>query len=117
MTISKAPLAEGGEIIRVVGKISTYHTFLDFKQELQYYLEAFQNKEKEGKYGMDCEIFRIYFVRSYPLNSYVLGLLCKLKMHDKLELEVVVDSLRAFLFLEDLGLSDLFAVKIKEEEQ
>ncbi|MGX2984494.1 hypothetical protein ACWIWK_03325 [Helicobacter sp. 23-1048] len=117
MTISKVSLAEGGDIVRVVGKISNYHTFLDFKQELYFYLQAFKNKDKEGKYGMDCEIFRIYFVRSYPLNSYVLGLLAKLKMHDKLELEVVVDSLRAFLFLEEIGLSDLFAVKIKEDEQ
>lgn len=117
MTISKVPLAEGGDIVRVVGKINNYHTFLDFKQELHFYLEAFKNKDKEGKYGMDCEIFRIYFVRSYPFNSYVLGLLVKIRMQDKLEIEVVVDSLRAFLFFENLGLSDLFAIKIKEEEQ
>lgn len=55
-------------------------------------------------------------MRSYPINSYVLGFLCKLRIYDKFPIEIIVDTFRMFAFFEDLDLVDLFAIKIKEEE-
>lgn len=116
MEISKIALQDGIEALKVTGRVKTYTTFLDFKQELEYYIQAFKNNDKEGKYSLQGDVFRIYFVRSHPLNSYVLGFLCKLHIYDKFPVELIVDSFRMFAFFEDLDLVDLFAVKIKEEE-
>ncbi len=114
--ISKIALQDGIQALKVVGKIKTYTTFLDFKQELEYYIQAFSNNDKEGKYALQGDVFRIYFVRAHPLNSYVLGYLCKLHIYDKFSIEVIVDTFRMFAFFEDLDLVDVFSVKIKEEE-
>ncbi|WP_257874633.1 hypothetical protein [Helicobacter sp. TUL] len=116
MEISKIALQDGIQALKVVGKIKTYTTFLDFKQELEYYIQAFSNNDKEGKYALQGDVFRIYFVRAHPLNSYVLGYLCKLHIYDKFSIEVIVDTFRMFAFFEDLDLVDVFSVKIKEEE-
>ncbi|WP_233707021.1 hypothetical protein [Helicobacter equorum] len=114
--ILKIALQDGIQALKVVGKIKTYTTFLDFKQELEYYIQAFHNNDKEGKYALQGDVFRIYFVRAHPLNSYVLGYLCKLHIYDKFPIEVIVDTFRMFAFFEDLDLVDVFSIKIKEEE-
>ncbi|RDU53556.1 hypothetical protein CQA49_06450 [Helicobacter sp. MIT 00-7814] len=116
MEISKVTLQDGSDALKVVGKIKTYKVFLEFKQEIEFYLEAYQNKEKEGKYSFNGETFRIYFVRAYPLNSYTLGFLCKLLIEDKIRVEVIVDTLRMFAFFEEVDLVNLFEVKIREED-
>ena len=116
MEISKIALQDGIQAIKIVGKIKSYGAFLDFKQELECYIQAFASNDKEGKYGLQGDVFRIYFVRSHPLSSYVLGFFCKLRLYDKFPLEIIVDSFRMFAFFEDLDLVDLFVIKIKEEE-
>lgn len=114
--ISKIALQDGIQALKITGRVRTYAIFLDFKQELEYYIQAFINNDKEGKYSLQGDVFRIYFVRSYPINSYVLGFLCKLRIYDKFPIEIIVDTFRMFAFFEDLDLVDLFAIKIKEEE-
>ncbi|HIV48989.1 MAG TPA: hypothetical protein IAA33_04000 [Candidatus Helicobacter avicola] len=114
--MSKIALQDGIQALKITGRVRTYAIFLDFKQELEYYIQAFINNDKEGKYSLQGDVFRIYFVRSYPINSYVLGFLCKLRIYDKFPIEIIVDTFRMFAFFEDLDLVDLFAIKIKEEE-
>lgn len=115
MDISKSSFRDGSDAIKIVGKINTYQAFLEFKQEIELYLKAYKDQDTSSKYSLNGEKFRIYFVRAYPLNSYVLGFLCKLALHDKINIETIVDGSRMFTFFEEIGLLELFEVKIREE--
>lgn len=91
-------------VIKSIGKLKTYDAFINFKTELDSIMkEALQH----------CEgILRLYFVQSYPINSYVLGYIFMLKNVDKLDIEIIVDDLKTFLFFEEIDLVELFKIKI-----
>lgn len=92
------------QVVKSVGKLKSYDAFLAFKIELENILLKMADKE-----------LILYFVQAYPINSYVLGYLCKLKNEDNMQVEIIVDDLRLFKFFEDIDLSEAFNVKVMEE--
>lgn len=94
------------QMVRSVGKLKTYDAFLSFKIELENLLPEFLANH-EG-------VLRIYFVQAYPINSYVLGFLFKLKNIDSIPIEIVVDDLRLFMFFDEIDMIDEFQIKIME---
>lgn len=94
------------QMVRSTGKLKTYDAFLTFKIELENLLpEILVSPES---------ILRIYFVQAYPINSYVLGFLFKLRSVDRIPIEIVVDDLRLFMFFEEIDMVDEFKIKIME---
>ncbi len=93
------------EMVCSVGKLKTYDAFLTFKIELENILPQFLDQNG---------LLRIYFIRAYPINSYVLGYLFKLRSVDGISVEIVVDDFRLFMFFEELDMVDEFKVKIME---
>ncbi|CUU39357.1 hypothetical protein [Helicobacter typhlonius] len=93
------------QMVRSVGKLKSYEAFLTFKIELEDILPKFLGEQ---------HMLRIYFVRAYPISSYVLGYLFKLRNTDKIKIEIVVDDLRLFMFFEEIDLVDEFQIKIME---
>lgn len=94
------------QMVRSVGKLKTYDAFLSFKIELENLLPQIL--------GSDDKVLRIYFVQAYPINSYVLGFLFKLKNIDSVPIEIVVDDLRLFMFFDEIDMIDEFKIKIME---
>lgn len=94
------------QMIRSVGKLKTYDAFFTFKTELEPLLEQILQS--------DDPILRIYFIQAYPINSYVLGYLFKLKNTANIQIEFIVNEIRLFMFFEELGLVDEFKIKIME---
>lgn len=93
-------------MIRSVGKLKTYDAFFTFKTELEPLLEQILQS--------DDPILRIYFIQAYPINSYVLGYLFKLKNTANIQIEFIVNEIRLFMFFEELDLVDEFKIKIME---
>lgn len=87
------------------GKLKTYEAFLAFKIELENLLPHFLSQN---------DMLRIYFIQAYPINSYVLGFLFKLRNIDKIRIEIVVDDLRLFMFFDEVDMVDEFKIKIME---
>lgn len=88
------------------GKLKTYDSFLTFKTNLEPLLEQILQS--------DDPVLRIYFIQAYPINSYVLGYLFKLKDTSHINIEIIVNELRLFMFFEELDLVDEFKIKIME---
>ncbi len=95
------------QMVRSTGKLKTYDAFLTFKAELENLLPQILSSADNT--------LRIYFVQAYPINSYVLGFLFKLKSVDVVKIEIVVDDLRLFMFFEEIDMIDEFKIKIMEE--
>ncbi|MCX2716344.1 hypothetical protein OQH61_01135 [Helicobacter sp. MIT 21-1697] len=95
------------QMVRSTGKLKTYDSFLMFKAELEELLPKILSSADDT--------LRIYFVQAYPINSYVLGFLFKLKSIDGIKIEIVVDDLRLFMFFEEIDMVDEFKIKIMEE--
>lgn len=93
------------QMICSTGKLKTYDAFLTFKIELENILPQFLAEH---------HLLRIFFTKAYPINSYVLGYLFKLRDIDKISIEIVVDDLRLFMFFEEIDLIDEFKIKIME---
>ena len=93
-------------VVRSVGKIKSYDAFLTFKVELEDMLPQILS-------NADATL-RIYFVQAYPINSYVLGFLFKLRNIDRITIEIIVDDLRMFMFFEEIDMIDEFKIKIME---
>ena len=93
------------QMICSVGKLKSYDAFLTFKIELESMLKQFVAEH---------QLLRIYFIKAYPINSYVLGYLFKLHDIDKIKIEIVVDDLRLFMFFEEVDLIEFFQIKIME---
>ena len=93
------------QMVRSKGKLKTYDAFLSFKIELENLLPEFLENNN---------VLRIYFVQAYPINSYVMGFLFKLKSVDQIKIEIVVDDLRLFGFFEEIDMVDEFQIKIME---
>ncbi|TLD96227.1 hypothetical protein LS71_007080 [Helicobacter jaachi] len=94
------------QMVRSTGKLKTYDSFLSFKLELENLLPQILSSADS--------VLRIYFVQAYPINSYVLGFLFKLRSVDKIKIEIVVDDLRLFMFFEEIDMVDEFKIKIME---
>lgn len=94
------------QMIRSTGKLKSYESFLAFKIDLENLLPQILQSEDS--------ILRIYFVQAYPINSYVLGYLFKLKNVDHIHIEIVVDDLRLFMFFEEIDMIEEFKIKIME---
>lgn len=93
-------------IIKSTGKLKTYEAFFTFKSELETFLPTILSS--------DDPILRLYFVQAFPINSYVLGYILKLKDIDKVRIEIIVDDLRLFMFFEEVDMVDEFKIKIME---
>lgn len=95
----------GLRMVRSNSKLKNYNAFLDFKTEMEAMLKHILQDEK---------ILRIYFVQAFPMTSYVLGYLFKLKNIDKIHIEIIVDDGRLFDFFDEVDMVDEFHIKIME---
>ncbi|RDU59363.1 hypothetical protein [Helicobacter marmotae] len=95
------------EMVRSVGKLKTYDAFLAFKIDLENILPEFLAHN---------ELLRLYFIQAYPLSSYVLGYLFKLRSVDKITIEIIVDDVRLFMFFDEIDMIDEFKIKIMEDK-
>ncbi|TLD80086.1 hypothetical protein LS68_007630 [Helicobacter sp. MIT 05-5293] len=93
-------------IIKSTGKLKTYEAFFAFKNELETFIPNILSS--------DDPILRLYFVQAFPISSYVLGYILKLRNIDKVRIEIIVDDLRLFMFFDEVDMVDEFKIKIME---
>ncbi|PAF47899.1 hypothetical protein BKH41_06425 [Helicobacter sp. 12S02232-10] len=106
ITISKTEKNE--MFIKCIGKIKTYDEFLEFKEKIRPALkEVNQDSSK---------ILFIFFINSYPINSYTIGYLLKLKENDFIDVKIYTNDMKLFNLFKILELIEKFEISIKQSE-
>lgn len=93
-------------------KIKNYENFLHFRENIQEAIKDFkslQNPENEEE-----NVLVVFFVNAYPINSYALGYLLKLKESDGINIKVYTNEKRLKNLFEMLELHSKFDIFLDE---
>lgn len=88
------------------GKIKTYEDFLEFKSSVNILLD-------EAKQENNPKLF-LFLIDTYPINSYAIGYLMKLKENDGIDVTIYTDNMRTINLFRFLELDKKFQITIKE---
>lgn len=109
--VKKVDIVNGDINIYYYGPIKLKDDFLDVKNAIEPLIDpnypCFHDEEMQPK--KDPKI-RIFFYKSYPLSSYIIGYLLKLHEVNKLEIEIVTEDPRVYNSCTNLGLKLFFEV-------
>ncbi|PAF51242.1 hypothetical protein [Helicobacter sp. 13S00477-4] len=108
MDISIIQLQKNEFFIKYKGKIKTYHDFLEFKEEIDPIIESFQQEPNKT--------LEIFFINTYPMNSYAIGYLLKLKENDEINIKISTNDYKLINLFKMLGLDKKFEINIKQIE-
>ncbi|PAF54157.1 hypothetical protein BKH42_02790 [Helicobacter sp. 13S00482-2] len=102
ITISEAE--KNQPFLAIEGKIKTYEDFLEFKNSIEVVLE--KNKNKSALF--------LFFIDTYPINSYAIGYLMKLKENDGIDLQLYTNNMKTLNLFKYLELDKKFQIIIKQ---
>ncbi|PAF45232.1 hypothetical protein BJI48_01350 [Helicobacter sp. 11S02596-1] len=107
MTLSISETEQNQMFIRFSGKLKTYEDFLEFREKMQPAITELAKKT-------DKTLF-LFFVDVYPINSYTIGYLLKLKENDSIDVKIATNDVKLLQLFKTLELIDKFEVCIKSE--
>lgn len=93
-------------------KIRNYENFLDFKENIREAIKDFTKSKTLENEGENS--FIIFFINAYPINSYALGYLLKLKENDGIDIKIYTNEKKLKSLFETLELDSKFEISIKE---
>ncbi|MDO7253460.1 hypothetical protein [Helicobacter cappadocius] len=106
MKITANEAEKNQPFLAITGKIKTYEDFLEFKNVIDSTLEKFKNKS-------NSELF-LFFIDTYPINSYAIGYLMKLKENDKVNVQIYTNNMKTLNLFQYLELDKKFQIIIKQ---
>lgn len=95
--------------IRWEGAVKTHEQYFEFKNLMKTFLPSQLARIKEN------EPWRLVFINSYPINTYVLGYLLKLKQRNNLHFSISTDEYRFIELLENLEFDKMFELFIEQD--
>ncbi|PAF41598.1 hypothetical protein [Helicobacter sp. 11S03491-1] len=97
---------QNGIMVKYEGKIKTYANFLEFKSAMIPIVKQIKQTPNQTLF--------VFFVHAYPINSYALGYLLKLKENDLIDVKIYTDEMKLFNLFENISLDKKLEISIKQ---
>lgn len=95
------------------GRVKTYEDYLDFADRLDSAIEEHIDSVAEGERKFSK--WKIMLLDAYPFNTYALGHLLRLKLHNGYEFALALDNYRLLSLLESVEFHTIFELSIEHD--